>query len=713
MKLLECFVENFGALHNERYVFGDGLNCFMKENGAGKTTLACFIRAMFYGLPSYKTTTKTFDGRQHYYPFSGGKFGGNLTFENDGKIYRIERFFDKKSASRDETKVYCNNEICSTFSEDIGKKLFGLDEASFTRTVFFDSSDAEPDGRDITAKLSGDINAISGEELETAVKVLSSKRKQLLADRGKGGLIDVKKEERRRLLLEVASLEETGKELEFSYIQRNSIKEEIESLEKRLSQANDNRLEQEKWATYLRYDDDIRLCKTRLDSISADYPSGLPSAEELDFLDKSFVKYSGNKTFIENLPVENFEKDNVFENTEQSKVEHISGVMQKYREKSASNTVNGKLYGAVAAVCLLAAVAGIILLFFVLYAGIALFAAGIFGVAADAFLYLKKRTDLQSKGDSSCETEIRAFLSPLGYNGGSLEADYASFTADYTAFMSRMKSGKSMLVKRGNLISENEYLEGEIVRILSRYLPSFEDIGGAIADLTEKRRQSDGLESEISSLTKRKELYKIENNLKEYDKEETDVPNIRKSLSEKRQALAVCDGHISEQENLLEALPIKINLRERLDEEISRLAEEYENITLTEKFLSAAEKNLSERYLLPVHEKFVSYVEKFSFGADKMTVIDKNFSLSFESGGELRSEKHLSTGQLCIFGLCLRIALAECMFSSEKPFLILDDPFTGVDEKNFKEIKKILTELSDGIQILYFTCHPSREVYSA
>ena len=50
MKLLRCFVENFGKLSKESIEFESGLCCIYKENGSGKTTLAVFIKAMLFGL---------------------------------------------------------------------------------------------------------------------------------------------------------------------------------------------------------------------------------------------------------------------------------------------------------------------------------------------------------------------------------------------------------------------------------------------------------------------------------------------------------------------------------------------------------------------------------------------------------------------------------------------------------------------------------------
>ena len=65
---------------------------------AGKTTLAEFIKSMFYGLLSYKTTTKEFVSRKHYYPFNGGLFGGNIVFiyENKKRGYQKRSYYSPR-----------------------------------------------------------------------------------------------------------------------------------------------------------------------------------------------------------------------------------------------------------------------------------------------------------------------------------------------------------------------------------------------------------------------------------------------------------------------------------------------------------------------------------------------------------------------------------------------------------------------------------------
>jgi uncharacterized protein YhaN len=108
MKLLKAYVENYGTISQKDYNFESGFNCFYHENGYGKTTFASFIKAMFYGLDSQ--IADRFCERSHFYPFNGGRFGGNLTFSFKGEVYKIERFFDKKSATKDEFNFYKGTE---------------------------------------------------------------------------------------------------------------------------------------------------------------------------------------------------------------------------------------------------------------------------------------------------------------------------------------------------------------------------------------------------------------------------------------------------------------------------------------------------------------------------------------------------------------------------------------------------------------------------
>ena len=127
-------------------------------------------------------------------------------------------------------------------------------------------------------------------------------------------------------------------------------------------------------------------------------------------------------------------------------------------------------------------------------------------------------------------------------------------------------------------------------------------------------------------------------------------------------------------------------------------------------FLSKAEKTIKDEYVAPVLDEFKKNISGVSREFGENVDMDKDFCVKFERNGELRSDKYFSAGQRAVIALCLRLALAEQTFKAEKPFIVLDDPFFGLDEEHFEKIKPVIDKLSGNEQIIYFTCHPSREI---
>lgn len=50
MKLISCYIENFGRHRRFAMEFSRGMNVIRANNGWGKTTLAVFLKAMFFGM---------------------------------------------------------------------------------------------------------------------------------------------------------------------------------------------------------------------------------------------------------------------------------------------------------------------------------------------------------------------------------------------------------------------------------------------------------------------------------------------------------------------------------------------------------------------------------------------------------------------------------------------------------------------------------------
>ena len=157
MKLLQCKIENFGKLSDVSFDFSEGVNTFCEENGWGKSTLANFVRIMFFGFLNGNKQDKLVNERKRYFPWQStkGVYGGSVKFETEGKSYQLNRVFGKKDKD-DIFELYdlSTNLPCEDFSENIGVELFGIDAASFGRTVFFSQKDCESAPTDgIHAKL--------------------------------------------------------------------------------------------------------------------------------------------------------------------------------------------------------------------------------------------------------------------------------------------------------------------------------------------------------------------------------------------------------------------------------------------------------------------------------------------------------------------------------------------------------------------------------
>ena len=232
MKLIECYVENFGRLSKQKYSFKDGLNCITEDNGSGKTTLATFIKVMLYGMSDTKKTSLDENDRKHYLPWQGGTCGGSLTFSAGGKIYRVERTFAPK-ASDDTCVVYDTQSGRATtdFSEGLGEVMFGIDADGFERTVFLSERALTPksDNKSISAKLS-DLVGCDGDigEMDDAMKALDEQRK-FYYKKGGAGVISDTKEKIDEVTRRLDSLKSTEVAIEENHAKMREITAKIQA----------------------------------------------------------------------------------------------------------------------------------------------------------------------------------------------------------------------------------------------------------------------------------------------------------------------------------------------------------------------------------------------------------------------------------------------------------------------------------------------------
>ena len=239
MKLIKCEVYAFGKLKNFKYDFTNGLNTIKQDNGWGKSTLASFIKAMFYGISGSKRDIEG-NERKKYRPWnSTDMFGGSVNFLWRDKEYRIERFFGKKE-SEDTVKLFdVNTGKQFQNTENLGARIFQIDEEGFFSTTYFSQKDLEvKSNTSLTAKFNEVSDTQDSEMFDTAVaKLLKEKNNyQYSGNRGyipdtKRAIFDVaEKIERAKAYREdIAKAKEISKELEQNFLDKH-IGKEVEFL---------------------------------------------------------------------------------------------------------------------------------------------------------------------------------------------------------------------------------------------------------------------------------------------------------------------------------------------------------------------------------------------------------------------------------------------------------------------------------------------------
>lgn len=196
MRLIKCYIENFGMLSAYSCEFSRGLNCIFAKNSTGKTTLSAFIKAMLFGLSDTRKSDLNENDRKKYYPWQGGSFGGSLSVEVKGKRYIIERSFGKRPAEdRFTLRNFDTGSVVYDYSERFGEEVLGICRDGFSKTAHLSEQDtADTRGyASISARLSGAKDG--SDDYERAMRVLDDRRR-FYRKRGGGGEIA---EERARL----------------------------------------------------------------------------------------------------------------------------------------------------------------------------------------------------------------------------------------------------------------------------------------------------------------------------------------------------------------------------------------------------------------------------------------------------------------------------------------------------------------------------------
>lgn len=291
MKITGCHIVNFGCLSDRSYSFRDGLNVLYAENGSGKSSLAVFFKAMLYGFPASTKQSLTENERRRYTPWNGGRYGGTLSFEANGKEYLIERFFGAKERE-DTFKLYNlqTQKESSDFDTNVGIALFGVDADGFERSLYVSQRAPllPPKNNTIRAKL-GNLLEASDDlgDFEGAYKLLDTARRSYLTTGNRGRIGEIEKE--------ISSVREEIADAETAETKAQTLAERIDTLKKEKTVAYDTvraarenraeaerrRLLEEKGASYRRLTEVVENEKRTLLPLNIFFEKYVPTEREL------------------------------------------------------------------------------------------------------------------------------------------------------------------------------------------------------------------------------------------------------------------------------------------------------------------------------------------------------------------------------------------------------------------------------------------------
>lgn len=677
MKLISCYVSSFGKLKDFTYEFEDGLNTVKEENGWGKSTFAAFIKAMFYGFDLNDSKHNIEENeRRRYMPWnSTEKFGGYLIFERDGGKYKIERFFGGKK-NDDIVKLYdlSTNKVYTEekLVKDLGKRLFGIDEEGFLSTTYFSQKElAVKSNSAITAKFNEVCEVQGQESFEKAVAAIEDKMREIKVFRGdKGKLPEIKREisainERAASVKQaINSIDGLEKDREILQGQCDELDKNIKVLTEELEKAGKRETAALRKKTYETLTAKKTETKRKLSEAENILNGVYPSEEQL----------SSCGECIDQLQRLSVKDETLTADLKEYNVDISPAEKPSYKSSIAAGIVAALLMitGAV-----LSFTAGTII-------GLSALGAGcVVGIAALA-IYLNKRK--KAKSDKTATKAITEIIDRK------------------TAELNEIKECEEKLVNGlkgffGNFnFGENTGVDGR---------NKLQIVINAMNDLKALEKQLSEINAEISSLGEIDESADEKTGADTRElKEKLDIANgwLKARVSEKERITNRIET-LKEQADVLFDLETR---QKELQEEYSATEKEYKILSLTAEHLKAADEALKIKYREPLQNSLNKYLQKT--GVTMRANIDTDMKVTVDVSGAERESGYFSKGYRNLFEICKRFALTDVLFTGEKPFIILDDPFYDLDDEKLKLALSVIKNLSDEYQILYLVCHESRVV---
>lgn len=309
------------------------------------------------------------------------------------------------------------------------------------------------------------------------------------------------------------------------------------------------------------------------------------------------------------------------------------------------------------------------------------------------------------------EKTLQEYFSHYHYKGNDYANLLMNLSSDAKKYLSYVQKEKQIEEQRKEL--ENKiHEEGERIKeLVQKY-----NMGDPNSYLNQLPIDRNALQNKEKELRKQKEdlaLFKEKEHLTERPSslEGIDLNALSKELEKAINDRQTLSSQIEEDERNISSLEDEVSSLPEEKDNLAKLKKDYEIISKTLKALTNAEESLKRRYISPVENQFKKYSQSLENALGEEIEMDTDFNVSFIRDGKRSGAEYLSSGEMTLCALAYRLAITDNIFEGkEKPFLILDDIFADLDETHIHMAKKFMESLSQNEQILYFTCHSSRDM---
>ncbi|MBQ7340020.1 MAG: hypothetical protein IJW43_04110 [Clostridia bacterium] len=664
MKLIKCYISSFGKIKDFEINFNEGITTINQENGWGKSTLASFIKAMFYGLNDSRQSIGE-NERKKFKPWnSTERFGGYLVVEKKGRVYKIERFFGTKE--REDSVVVTDVETGKTFNtEDLGKRFFQIDEEGFVSTTYFTQKDFEiKSNASITAKYNETYEIQDTENYEKALKMLDERAKELKS-RGDKGEISLTKAKIYQIKEDLIALKNFSTTIEDLKNQEKTLEKEVESLRIEQKLISDKITKAgEKEANKIKRQNYDKLVLER-DKLVAENNRILEKLNGEIELAKRVEEYSALLGQLNELSIklDGLEKD----------IENLKNLSQKPVEKTQNKSVN--LPWLISSIGV--GVLGIVFAFINLFVGLSVAVIGI--ISTIICLIVKPKGKVQEQENTgvlslieSKEKDLKEYSSIYQKTKSVLDSYLIRFNVESSDYTTALREVKELLVYYQNNLDRLKVLSISIEELKSQ--KDIFDTDDSVEDLSYLREKLD---------------------------------KVSREFSEKASILA-------DKKARIKSLEVQLEKKNEYEEELVELTElleesqkEYELLNLTLDYLKKADENLKIKYRAPIENNLNKQLKNIA-GEKLSANIDVDFKVTINEPSGAKDINYYSKGYRNLIEICKRFALIEVLFSDDKPFIILDDPFVNLDDEKLKEALELVNNISKEYQILYMICHESR-----